>query len=324
MRTTWAWTGLVILAIAGGSYGLYAWLRPQPLPTQLLYGNGHIEGTEVRIAAEVGAKVLDGRLLEGRFVKRGDLLLQLDDTELKLRKARADAEIRSLQSEIERARRELDVAKHHASTHETDLARYRQLRDKGTVTPQRFELAENAFKEVAGRARALEAQIRALEARLTAARREADIIAYQIDKTRVLAPIDATVLVKAAEVGEFLQTGQTIAVLVDLSSVKLKIYLPEKDIGKVKLDAAARARVDAFPKRLFDARVAQIDQQALSTMTMVCSNRACQQTLGSCGNPTPNGPSASSCRDRTGQRCLPSATLLRPTGLVGSSAQSVP
>jgi HlyD family secretion protein len=73
------------------------------------------------------------------------------------------------------------------------------------------------------------------------------------------------VLVKAAEVGEFLQPGQTIAVLVDLSSVKLKIYLPEKDIGKVKLDAAARARVDAFPKQLFDARVAQIDQQAQFT-----------------------------------------------------------
>lgn len=265
MRATWTWTGLVILAIAGGSYGLYAWLRPEPLPTQLLYGNGHVEGTEVRIAAEVGAKVLESRLVEGRFVKRGDQLLQLDDTELKLRKARADAEIKSLQNEVERARRELEVAKHHASTHETDLERYRQLRDKGTATPQRFEIAENAFKEASGRVRGVEAQVGALEARLTAARREADIVAFQIEKTLILAPSDATVLVKAAEVGEFLQPGQTVAVLVDLSSVKLKIYLPEKDIGKVKLDAAARASVDAFPNRLFDARVAQIDQQAQFT-----------------------------------------------------------
>lgn len=53
--------------------------------------------------------------------------------------------------------------------------------------------------------------------------------------------------------------------LVRLSQIELKIYLPESLIGKVKLDAPARVRVDAFPKRLFDARIERVDQEAQFT-----------------------------------------------------------
>ncbi|MBW7950063.1 MAG: HlyD family secretion protein [Pseudorhodoplanes sp.] len=265
MRATWLWTALTVIVLAGGSYGLYLWLRPQPLPEQLLYGNGRVEGTEVRIAAEVSGLVVESKLSEGRTVARGDLLVRIDDTELRLRRARAEAEIESLRSERERTERELQVWRHHKLTAETDLARYRELREKGTVTPQRLEQAENAAKEAAGRVAALEAQISSIEARVVAARRELDVLDFQLGKTRVLSPINATVIAKAVEAGEFVQPGRTLAVLVDLSGVELKVYLPEKDIGKVKLDAPARVRVDAFPGRLFDARVATIDQQAQFT-----------------------------------------------------------
>lgn len=265
MRATWAWTAVILIVVAGGSYGLYEWLRPKPLPEQLLYGNGHIEGTEVRVAAEVGGQVADNQMLEGQAVKSGDLLLRLDDTELKLRKAKAQAEIDSLQSERQRVERELDVWEHHRRVAETDVERYRKLEEKGVVTPQRLEQAENVLKEAIGQVSTLEAQGSAIEARIVAAQRELDLVEFQVGKTRVIAPIDGTILVKATEMGEFLQPGGVVAVLVDLSSIELRIYVPEKDIGKVKLDAPARVRVDAFPKRLFEARVSQVDQQAQFT-----------------------------------------------------------
>ena len=48
---------LVLVLLAGGSYGLYAYLTPPPLPDGLLYGNGHIEGTEIRVSSEVTGRV---------------------------------------------------------------------------------------------------------------------------------------------------------------------------------------------------------------------------------------------------------------------------
>jgi HlyD family secretion protein len=265
MHRTWAWTALTLLVLAAGSYGLYEWLRPRPLPEQLLYGNGHIEGTEIRVAAEIGGRVIESRLLEGRTVSRGDLLVQVDDTEAKLRKARAEAEIRSLQEERRRVELELGVWQHHRQVAETDLARYRELQQREVTTPQRLEQAENRFKEATGQVAASEAQTRSIAARISASQRELDLVNYQLVKTRIVAPIHGTILVKAIEAGEFVQPGRTVATLIDLSRIELKIYLPERDIGKIKLDAPARVRVDSFPMRVLEARVAQVDQVAQFT-----------------------------------------------------------
>jgi len=265
MRATWVWTGLVLVAIAAGSYGLYAWLQPNPLPQQVLYGNGHVEGTDVRVAAEVSGRVIENKIVEGKKVERGALLLRLDDTEYRLQKAKAQAEVASLGSQQDANEAELRLWRHHRRIAELDLDRYRQLEKTGAVTPQRLEEAENTAKEAVGRVAALEAQVASLKARIIAAQRELQLVDLRIKKSHIVAPINATVLVKTAEVGEFLQTGSPVAVLVDLSRITLKIYVPEAEIGKVKLGAATRIRVDAFPDRLFQGRVDRVDQQAQFT-----------------------------------------------------------
>ena len=265
MRRTWLWTGVLLAVIAGGSYALYLYLQPQQLPEQLLYGNGHIEGTEVRVAAEVGGRVTDSRLVEGKTVGLGDLLIMLDDTDLELQRSRAEAVIETLQRQRERAVRELEVARHHLRMSESDLARYRELRARGTIPQQRLEEAENAFEGARGQAAALEAEIRALEGQTTAADRDLDLIVRQIGKTRITAPIDGTVLVKSAEAGELVRSGQTVAILVDLRRVDLRVFIPESELGKARLGAPARERVSAFPQQLFEARVARVDQRAQFT-----------------------------------------------------------
>lgn len=265
MKRTWLWTAFVLTLVAGGSYGLYVYLKAAPLPVQVLYGNGHIEGTEVRVAAEVAGRVTESRLIEGNTVANGDLLVRLDDTDPKLNQARAEAEVDALVQERERQQRELEVWRHHLRTAERDLARYQELQERGTIPSQRLEQAENAFREAQGRVAALEAGISATAGRITAARRELDILANRIAKTTITAPLDATVLVKAVEVGEFVQPGQTVATLVDLTRTELKVYIPEREIAKVELGAPARVRVDAYPDRLFEARVARVDQTAQFT-----------------------------------------------------------
>lgn len=265
MRTTWLWTALVLGLIAGGSYGLYLYLQPEPLPGQLLYGNGHVEGTEVRVGAEVTGRVVESRLVEGAKVERGGLLVRLDDADIQLRKAQAEAEIEALARERERAERERDVWQHHLQTAQKELARYRQLKAHGNAPSERLEQAEDASKEADGRIAALQATAAATAARITAAHRQLDLVTSQIEKTHITAPITGTVIAKAVEPGEFVQIGQTVAVLVDLSQVELKVFVPERDIGKVRLSAPSRVKVDAFPERAFEARVARIDQQAQFT-----------------------------------------------------------
>ena len=265
MRAVWLWTAAILVVIAGGSYGLYLYLLPEPLPDQVVYGNGHIEGTEIRVAAEIAGRVVENTLVEGRRVEAGDLLVQIDDADLRLERDRAEAEIAALNAERERAASEAEVWRHHLRMAERDLERYRELRERNTVAPQRVEQAEDSFQEARGRVAALEAQIKAIEKRTAAALTERELADNRIGKARMVAPMGGTVLAKGVEPGEFLQVGQTVAVLVDLSRVELKVYIPEKDIGKVKLGDSARLRIDAFPDRLFDAAIARVDPQAQFT-----------------------------------------------------------
>ena len=50
---SWLWSLIAVLVLAGGSYGVFVLFGEEPLPQGIVYGNGHIEGREVRIAAEV-------------------------------------------------------------------------------------------------------------------------------------------------------------------------------------------------------------------------------------------------------------------------------
>tara|TARA_R110000824_G_scaffold401766_1_gene615234 strand:- start:5241 stop:6203 length:963 start_codon:yes stop_codon:yes gene_type:complete len=265
MKKKWLWTPAVVIAVAAISYGLFIILQPPLLPQGFLYGNGHIEGTEVSISAEVTGRVLESRLVEGRQVADGELLLRLDDADLQILLAQATAEQSAIGNELAILDAQLDTGRHHLSTAETDLKRYRELKQSDTITAQRLSQAEDAFEESQGKVQVLENQYRQSENRLEAARQQTELLQLQLNKTQIHAPVAGTVLVKGIEAGEFAVPGKVVAVLVDLTRLEMKIYIPERDIGKVKLGAPARVRVDAFPLRYFEASVSTVDQRAQFT-----------------------------------------------------------
>jgi HlyD family secretion protein len=81
----------------------------------------------------------------------------------------------------------------------------------------------------------------------------------------VRAPFSGTVVTRAAEPGEVVTAGTAIITLLDLSKVYLRGFVPEGQIGKVKVGQAARIYLDSNPKQPIDALVSRIDPQATFT-----------------------------------------------------------
>ena len=75
---SWLWSLIAVLVLAGGSYGVFVLFGEEPLPQGIVYGNGHIEGREVRIAAEVAGRVIEHHLAEGSKVSAGDTVAVID------------------------------------------------------------------------------------------------------------------------------------------------------------------------------------------------------------------------------------------------------
>lgn len=265
MRKSWIWTLVGMLSLAAVSYALFLWLSPPTLPEGLLYGNGRIEATEVTVSAEVAARVLDSALVEGRVVQADEVLVRLDTTDLTTRLKQAEANALAAQSARADIGRQLDTARHHLTTAQTDLARYRKLGATGNVSEQLVERAENQQREAQGQVEALMARQEQTAAQQEAASREVELLRSQLGKAVIRAPAAGTVLTKGIEVGELAAPGRTVAVIADLTRIEIKVYLPESEIGKIKLGDPARVRVDAFPERFFDARVARVDPRAQFT-----------------------------------------------------------
>jgi len=81
----------------------------------------------------------------------------------------------------------------------------------------------------------------------------------------VTAPFDGTVVTRTAEPGEVLTAGTPIITLLDLHKVYLRGYVPEGEIGRVKVGQPARVYLDSNPNQALDAYVLRIDPQATFT-----------------------------------------------------------
>jgi HlyD family secretion protein len=81
----------------------------------------------------------------------------------------------------------------------------------------------------------------------------------------ITAPFDGTIITRSAEPGEVVQAGTAIVTLLDLSKVYLRGFVPEGDIGKVKIGQPAHIYLDSNPSLPVDAEVQRIDPQATFT-----------------------------------------------------------
>jgi HlyD family secretion protein len=254
-----------LLLISGLSYGIFWATRSPEVPEGFLYGNGHIEGTEVRIASEVAGRVTEHALTEGDAVTRGQTLVVIDaqtsEDQLRVREGELAA-LRDSQAALDS---QTTLWAHHVETAGRQLERARRLRASNVASDEDVEQADDALREAEGQLGTLQAQRDALDGQIASAEARVRLTETQLEKTEVTAVEDGTVLVRAVEVGEVVQAGQPLGLIVDLERLELKVYIPEGDLGKVRLGSAARLRVNAFPERYFDARVARVDDYAQFT-----------------------------------------------------------
>ncbi len=279
---------LAILALVGVLVGGYYWVRRNTqLSLSFLEGkkttvrrgdlvvpitaNGHIKPASVtRIKAEASGEIVEIPFDVGMMVRRGDLLIRLDedDEQRNVDRATADfarAEVNLEQTRIaERQHREVGVrlaeakvAQAEARSRRADFEyeRVRRLREEGQAGPAEFEYAESAKREadallVSARAEVQQAQLaieaavqdgRVAEENVKNARKALEDAQERLRETRIYSPIDGMVLERPVQVGEVvlsgtksLTGGNVLVELADVSAVYAVVNVDEADIGLVR------------------------------------------------------------------------------------------
>ena len=264
MKRIWILAALLIL-VAAGSAIVYFRLQPEPQSPQAVFGSGRIEADEVRLAPEVPGRLLENVAREGQVLRAGQIVARIDPVDFELQASQAAAQQVATRRSGSQIDAQIALADHHARTTRADLVRYQKLRRQGWVTLQQVEARQNAYESAVGQQRALREQRAQADAQSDAAGRTLALARNRLVRATIVSPLTGSVLERLAEPGEVVAAGQPLAVIANLDRVRLKVFVSERDLGRLRLDAPARIRVDAFPDRFFDARVARIDAQAQFT-----------------------------------------------------------
>ena len=141
---------------------------------------------------------------------------------------------------------------------------------RGSLTAAQANLLNPAIRS--SQVAAVQGQILQAEADIAAAQAEAErarasLVEAQANRTdlRVIAPFTGTVATRTAEPGEVITAGTPIITLVNLGEVYLRAFVPEGQIGRVKLSQPARVYLDSDPRKPIDAYVLRVDPQASFT-----------------------------------------------------------
>ena len=122
------------------------------------------------------------------------------------------------------------------------------------------EAAQAGVKAV--KAGATPEQIALAEANLRQKQADVKALQAQRDKMTLKAPTNGVVLKEVLHLGEMAAAGNTVLTLADLEELTLTVYVPEDQVGRVRVGQPAEVRVDGFPGRTFEGRVTFIASQA--------------------------------------------------------------
>jgi len=123
------------------------------------------------------------------------------------------------------------------------------------------------------------AQVAYAEKNLAQAQAARSAIEQQIQRLTIRAPIDGTILVRTVDPGEVIQPGVVGITLGILTDLRITVYLPENQYGKVHLGDRAEVRADSFPDETFEAEVIRIADEAEYTPRNVQTQEERQTTV---------------------------------------------
>lgn len=245
--------------------------------------SGYVEATDVRVAAEVGGRLLEVTAEEGRRVAAGDVLARIDTADLEIAKARAVAErdqaaaqvrlvragprreeIRQASAQAESAKADVAAAEAELTAAADDLRRFeallaanagsRKQRDDAATRVSVARARVNAARERVRAAEEVVARLRAgarrdevasAEARVSAVDAQIAALDKSIADAVVKAPVGGTITAKLADAGEMIAPRAPVAVISDLDRAWANVYVDEPLVPQLKLGQAVTLVTDA-------------------------------------------------------------------------------
>ncbi|HJY30282.1 MAG TPA: efflux RND transporter periplasmic adaptor subunit [Pyrinomonadaceae bacterium] len=233
------------------------------------------------VAPQTSGKVVAVGVDIGSPVRRGQMLVRLDDAELKLRVEQAAAQVNQAKAAVRQAEEkiglrpgqafdpnrvaEVAAAKVTLDLAEKNLRRAEKLIESGDVSrqfydqqrAQRDQLKEQ-FDVALAQARQNFAGVEVARTNVANAEAALALAKQNLSYAVIPSPMDGFVSERTADLGEYVSPQQKVATIVRTNPLRVRIDVPEQAIPEVRVGQSVSAMTSAWPDRNFSGRVARI------------------------------------------------------------------
>ncbi len=201
--------------------------------------------TSVTVGTQVSGIVSKLYVDYNSVVKKGQVIAELDKT--------------NLMSQLNSAKTQLATAQSQLNYQTTNFNRYKTLYQKGLVAADDFDNAKLSYTQA--------------KEQVAAAKEEVQRAQTNLGYATITSPIDGIVLSKSVEEGQTVaasfSTPELFTIAQDLTNMQVVANVDEADIGDVKEGERVSFTVDAYPDNTFEGTVKQVRQEATTTNNVV-------------------------------------------------------
>ncbi|OIP01306.1 MAG: hypothetical protein AUJ98_04865 [Bacteroidetes bacterium CG2_30_33_31] len=211
-------------------------------PTSDAYGNFEVDNTT--ISAESQGKLLSFNLEEGDFLKAGQHLGQIDTLDLYFKKQQLQAQMSALKSNFANIDAQSAVSQQQKTNLKINQNRIQQLFNSKAATQQQLDDMNGNVQVVQKQIEAINTQKLSLQNQIKVIENQINEINYAISKSTIINPTEGVVLTKLSMVNEIVAMGKPLYSIADLRNIKLKVYVSENQLAKVKIGKEAKVLID--------------------------------------------------------------------------------
>jgi RND family efflux transporter MFP subunit len=269
-----------------------------------------IGDAQTDVAPSVSGKVVEINFDVGSYVRKGDVMLKLDDTDARIRLQQAVAQLEQQQKAVQQAEANVETAianlnqtkarlglkeneenyniedfpqvrsiKAQLELAEKELRRAEKLLESGDISRSIYDQRKSQYDVLVSqladaRANAMvtlravesaKAQVKTAKAAVEQARATVAIIEKQVEQARknlsdtiITAPISGYVAERIADLGEYVSPNSKVATIVRTAILRVRIDVPEKDIGLVTIGQMVSVQTNAYPDKTFSGKIVRI------------------------------------------------------------------
>jgi multidrug resistance efflux pump len=225
----------------------------------------------VTMAPEVAGRIVEINVVDNKYVSKGDLLLVIDPTNFRIAVSQAEAAMQQAQANVQNIEAQMTVQQAQINASQAQLQRghaalvfaqqqaerYQTLAKDGWGTVQNaqqftsqlhqqeasVQSAQENLNQTLRQVESLKAQRLSAEAGLAQAKAQLDQAQVNLERTRILAPVDGYVTNLLAQLGDYVNVGANTISLVDADSFWVDGYFEETNIVPIRVGDSAQIKL---------------------------------------------------------------------------------